>query len=38
MTDGPRGTIDDIGDAVCFLVTERAGAALAVDGSKPVVI
>ena len=36
------GTIDDIADAVCFLVSERAsyvnGAALVVDGSKSVVI
>jgi len=33
---------DDIADAVCFLVSERAsyinGAALVVDGSKSVVI
>jgi NAD(P)-dependent dehydrogenase (short-subunit alcohol dehydrogenase family) len=36
------GTIDDIGDAVCFLVSERAsyvnGSALVVDGSKSEVI
>ena len=38
MTDGPRGTIDDIADAVCFLVSERASAARVVDGSKSVVI
>ena len=39
---GRVGTIDDIADAVCFLVSERAsyvnGAALVVDGSKSVVI
>jgi NAD(P)-dependent dehydrogenase (short-subunit alcohol dehydrogenase family) len=36
------GAVEDIGDPVCFLVSERAtyvnGAALAVDGSKSVVI
>jgi 3-oxoacyl-[acyl-carrier protein] reductase len=39
---GRVGTTDDIADAVCFLVSERAtyinGAALVVDGSKSVVI
>ena len=38
---GRLGTTDDIADAVCFLVSERAtyinGAALVVDGSKSVV-
>jgi len=36
------GTGDDVADAVCFLVSERAsyvnGAALVVDGSKSLVI
>ena len=36
------GTVDDIADAVCFVVSARAtyinGAALVVDGSKSVVI
>jgi NAD(P)-dependent dehydrogenase (short-subunit alcohol dehydrogenase family) len=39
---GRLGTIDDIADAVCFLVSERATyvnrAAWVVDGSKSVVI
>ena len=42
IPSGRLGTIDDIGDAVCFLVSERAtyinGAALVVDGSKSLVI
>jgi 3-oxoacyl-[acyl-carrier protein] reductase len=42
IPSGRLGAIDDIGDAVCFLVSERAtyvnGAALVVDGSKSVVI
>ena len=42
IPSGRVGTIDDIGDAVCFLVSERAtyinGAALVVDGSKSLVI
>src|SRR5712692_3392853 len=42
IPSGRVGTVDDIGDAVCFLVSERAtyvnGAALVVDGSKSVVI
>lgn len=42
IPSGRVGTIDDIADAVCFLVSERAtyvnGAALVVDGSKSVVI
>ena len=41
IPSGRAGTIDDIADAVCFLVSERAGyvngAALVVDGSKSVV-
>jgi NAD(P)-dependent dehydrogenase (short-subunit alcohol dehydrogenase family) len=36
------GTGDDIADAVCFLVSDRAsyinGAALVIDGSKSLVI
>ena len=42
IPSGRLGTIDDIADAVCFLVSERAtyvnGAAWVVDGSKSVVI
>jgi 3-oxoacyl-[acyl-carrier protein] reductase len=42
IPSGRVGAIDDIGDAVCFLVSERAtyinGAALVVDGSKSLVI
>ena len=42
IPSGRLGAIDDIGDAVCFLVSERAtyvnGAALVVDGGKSVVI
>ena len=42
IPSGRVGTIDDIADAACFLVSERAtyvnGAALVVDGSKSVVI
>src|SRR5438105_3450412 len=42
IPSGRVGTVDDIGDAVCFLVSERAtyvnGASLVVDGSKSVVI
>jgi 3-oxoacyl-[acyl-carrier protein] reductase len=42
IPSGRVGTADDIADAVCFLVSERAsyvnGAALVVDGSKSVVI
>jgi NAD(P)-dependent dehydrogenase (short-subunit alcohol dehydrogenase family) len=42
IPSGRLGTIDDIGDAVCFLVSERAsyinGAALVIDGSKSLVI
>ena len=42
IPSGRVGTGDDIADAVCFLVSERAsyvnGAALAVDGSKSLVI
>jgi 3-oxoacyl-[acyl-carrier protein] reductase len=41
IPSGRLGTTDDIADAVCFLVSERAtyinGAALVVDGSKSVV-
>ena len=42
IPSGRVGAIDDIADAVCFLVSERAtyinGAALVVDGSKSLVI
>ena len=42
IPSGRVGTIDDIADTVCFLVSERAsyvnGAAWLVDGSKSVVI
>ncbi len=42
IPSGRVGTSDDIADAVCFLVSERAsyvnGAALVVDGSKSLVI
>jgi NAD(P)-dependent dehydrogenase (short-subunit alcohol dehydrogenase family) len=42
IPSGRLGSIDDIADAVCFLVSERAsyinGAALVVDGSKSLVI
>jgi 3-oxoacyl-[acyl-carrier protein] reductase len=42
IPSGRVGTIDDVADAVCFLVSERAsyvnGAALVVDGSKSLVI
>ena len=42
IPSGRVGTTDDIADAVCFLVSERAsyvnGAAWVVDGSKSVVI
>jgi NAD(P)-dependent dehydrogenase (short-subunit alcohol dehydrogenase family) len=42
IPSGRVGTIDDIADAVCWLVSERAGyingGALAVDGSKSLVI
>jgi NAD(P)-dependent dehydrogenase (short-subunit alcohol dehydrogenase family) len=42
IPSGRIGTIDDIADAVLFLVSARAtyinGAALVVDGSKSVVI
>ena len=42
IPSGPLGAGDDIADAVCFLVSERAsyvnGAALVVDGSQSVVI
>ena len=42
IPSGRLGAIDDIADAVCFLVSERAsyvnGAALVVDGSKSLVI
>ena len=42
IPSGRVGTVDDVADAVCFLVSERAtyvnGAALVVDGSKSVVI
>ena len=42
IPSGRVGTGDDIADAVCFLVSERAsyinGAALVIDGSKSLVI
>jgi 3-oxoacyl-[acyl-carrier protein] reductase len=42
IPSGRVGTGDDIADAVCFLVSDRAsyinGAALVIDGSKSVVI
>jgi 3-oxoacyl-[acyl-carrier protein] reductase len=42
IPSGRVGTIEDIADAVLFLVSERAtyinGSALVVDGSKSVVI
>ena len=42
IPSGRVGAGDDIADAVCFLVSERAsyvnGAALVVDGSQSVVI
>jgi NAD(P)-dependent dehydrogenase (short-subunit alcohol dehydrogenase family) len=42
IPSGRVGTTGDIADAVCFLVSERAGyvngAALVVDGSKSLVI
>jgi NAD(P)-dependent dehydrogenase (short-subunit alcohol dehydrogenase family) len=42
IPSGRVGAIDDIADAVCFLVSERAtyinGAALVVDGSRSLVI
>jgi NAD(P)-dependent dehydrogenase (short-subunit alcohol dehydrogenase family) len=42
IPSGRVGAVDDIADAVCFLVSERAsyvnGAALVVDGSKSLVI
>jgi 3-oxoacyl-[acyl-carrier protein] reductase len=42
IPSGRVGTIDDVADLVCFLVSDRAsyvnGAALVVDGSKSVVI
>ena len=42
IPSGRVGTGDDIADAVCFLVSDRAsyinGAALVIDGSKSLVI
>ena len=42
IPSGRLGTIEDIADAVCFLVSDRAtyinGAALVIDGSKSLVI
>src|SRR5262245_38981140 len=42
IPSGRVGAVDDVADAVCFLVSERAsyvnGAALVVDGSKSLVI
>ena len=42
IPSGRVGSVDDIADLVCFLVSERAsyvnGAALVVDGSKSLVI
>jgi 3-oxoacyl-[acyl-carrier protein] reductase len=42
IPSGRLGSVDDIADAVCFVVSERAtymnGAALTVDGSKSLVI
>ena len=42
IPSGRVGVPDDIGDVVCFLVSDRAsyvnGAALVVDGSKSPVI
>ncbi len=42
IPSGRVGTTDDVADAVCFLVSDRAtyvnGAALVVDGSKSLVI
>jgi NAD(P)-dependent dehydrogenase (short-subunit alcohol dehydrogenase family) len=42
IPSGRMGTTDDVADAVCFLVSERAtyvnGTALVVDGSKSLVI
>jgi NAD(P)-dependent dehydrogenase (short-subunit alcohol dehydrogenase family) len=42
IPSGRVGTTDDVADAVCFVVSERAtdvnGAALVIDGSKSLVI